>query len=47
MKNKITLQEAERISRAFNNDLYWINAMVKLKMIQPSEAGYIIIKDRI
>lgn len=45
MKNKIEkIRQAEKILKAFQGSIYWLNALIEYKMISKSEAGIIINK---
>jgi len=40
---KLTIQKAVEIYKAFNKNFYWLDRMVKEKLINKAEAGYIVL----
>jgi len=47
IKNKLSIEEAEQIQKAFNGSRYWLDAMVQLGDISRGQAGYMILKDEL
>jgi hypothetical protein len=41
----MTIQQAQKLSKAFNDSVYWLDVMVKAGLINKAQAGYIIINN--
>lgn len=45
-QNKLSIKEAKKIIKGFDNSIYWLKALVDIKQINKVEAGIICFQDK-